>query len=194
MNKTISQTLSSVLLILLLGGCSLSQDQSHPQAWLKRGVKVTLPAPTLSTPLHHQQLLTATVKGKQQSLLVMLDADGQKITLAALSPVGVRLFKVTYDTLGVHTERSIVVPELPPAEQVLADIMLSYWPISDWQTQLPEGWLLLDSDEKRMLTDAKGEPISEILYQTLNDKREPVMIIQHYFNYQISVQNVDNPS
>ena len=194
MKTRISRTIFSALILFLLAGCALRQDQEHPQAWLKRGTKVTLPAPTLSSPLRHQQLLTATVNDKQQSLLVMLDADGQKITLAALSPVGIRLFKVTYDAGGIHTEQSMALPELPPAAQVLADIMLSYWPIKDWQAQLPEGWQLTDIGDKRMLTDAKGELITEIQYQHQNGQREPVMIIQHHFDYQISVQNVDNPS
>ncbi|VEJ57136.1 DUF3261 domain-containing protein [Pragia fontium] len=184
----------AAFLILLLGGCALNQDQSQPQAWLKRGTKVTLPAPSLKTPLHHQQLLTATVDGKQQSLLVMLDADGEKITLAALSPVGIRLFKVTYDGSGIHTEQSLALPQLPPAEQVLADIMLSYWSISDWQAQLPEGWQLTDQDNKRILTDAKNQTISEIYYQNSQGQREPVAIIQHHFGYQITIQNVDTPS
>ncbi|MBK5143777.1 DUF3261 domain-containing protein [Budviciaceae bacterium BWR-B9] len=178
-------------LILLLSGCSLSQDQSHPQAWLKRGTKVTLPAPTLTSPLHYQQLLTATVEGKSQSMLVLLDADQEKITLAALSPVGIRLFKLTYDATGIHTEQSISLPQLPPAEQVLADIMLSYWPIADWQAHLPEGWQLNDQQNQRILTDNKGNVISEIQYLSENNRREPILITQHHFGYQISIQNVD---
>lgn len=60
----------------------------------------------------------------------MLNADDKKITLAGLSSVGIRLFLVTYDEKGLHTEQSIIVPQLPPASQVLADVMLSHWPIS----------------------------------------------------------------
>ncbi len=69
------------------------------------------------------------LNGKTQSLLVMLNADNQKITLAGLSSVGIRLFLLTYDAQGLRAERSIVVPQLPPASQVLADVMLSHWPI-----------------------------------------------------------------
>ncbi|QBH98568.1 DUF3261 domain-containing protein [Limnobaculum zhutongyuii] len=184
----------TTFLILLLSGCSLNQDQSHPQAWLKRGTKVTLPAPTLASPLHYQQLLTATVEGKSQSMLVLLDADQDKITLAALSPVGIRLFKLTYDATGIHTEQSISLPQLPPAEQVLADIMLSYWPIADWQAHLPEGWQLSDQQNQRILTDNKGNVISEIQYLSENNRRKPVLITQHHFGYQISIQNVDTSS
>ncbi|SQI44447.1 Protein of uncharacterised function (DUF3261) [Leminorella richardii] len=182
------------LLILLLCGCSLSQSGSHPQAWLKPGARVALPAPVLSAPLSQQQLLTATVDGKAQSLMVMLDADGQKITLAALSPIGIRLFKVTYDAEGIHTEQSVALGQLPPAEQVLSDIMMSYWPIADWAPNLPKGWSLVERGDQRLLLDSQGETVSEILYHSEGGKRQPVAIIHHGFGYQIQIQNMDTAS
>lgn len=81
----------------------------------------------ISPAVNSQQLLTGSFNGKTQSLLVMLNADDQKITLAGLSSVGIRLFLVTYDAKGLRAEQSIVVPQLPPASQVLADVMLSHW-------------------------------------------------------------------
>ncbi|WP_347253802.1 DUF3261 domain-containing protein [Leminorella grimontii] len=182
------------LLALLLGGCSLSQNGAQPKAWLKPGTRVVLPAPTLNVKLNQQQLLTATVDGKAQSLMVMLDADGQKITLAALSPIGIRLFKVTYDAMGIHTEQSVALGELPPAEQVLSDIMMSYWPIEAWTPNLPKGWRLTDIQDKRLLQDERGETVSEIQYRNEGGKRQPVAIIHHRFGYQIQIQNMDNAS
>ncbi|WP_425527725.1 DUF3261 domain-containing protein, partial [Xylella fastidiosa] len=49
--------------------------------------------------------------------------------------MGIRLFLATYNETGIHTEQSIVAPELPPASQVLADVMLSHWPINAWLPQ-----------------------------------------------------------
>lgn len=51
-------------LVAVLAGCAGSQDQTLPQAWLKPGTLVTLPAPTLAQPFSQQQLLTAEVKGQ----------------------------------------------------------------------------------------------------------------------------------
>lgn len=181
------------LFVLFLTGCSLSQNGKQPKAWLKPGTRVNLPAPTLASPLSQQQLLTATVDGKAQSLMVMLDADGQKITLAALSPIGIRLFKVTYDATGIHTEQSIALGELPPAAQVLSDIMMSYWPVEAWAPNLPEGWRLTDVQDKRLLLDGQ-ETIIEIQYHSEGGKRQPVAIIHHRFGYQIQIQNMDNAS
>ncbi|WP_391488791.1 DUF3261 domain-containing protein [Leclercia tamurae] len=176
---------------LLLAGCShttQNSDSTRPQAWLQPGTKVTLPAPGITPALNSQQLLTGSFNGKTQSLLVMLNADAQKVTLAGLSSVGIRLFLATYDETGIHTEQSIVVPQLPPASQVLADVMLSHWPIDAWLPQLPKGWTLKDKGDRRELRNADGELVTEIVYLQRKGKREPISIEQHVFHYHITIQ------
>ncbi|HAT3924888.1 TPA: DUF3261 domain-containing protein [Citrobacter amalonaticus] len=182
--------LTLCLFALILTGCSHSQkpQEGRPQAWLEPGTRVTLPAPGISPAVNAQQLLTGSFNGKTQSLLVMLNADDKKITLAGLSSVGIRLFLVTYDDKGLHTEQSIVVPQLPPASQVLADVMLSHWPISVWQPQLPKGWTLTDSGDRRELRNARGTLVTEITYLKRKGKREPISIEQHVFKYHITIQ------
>lgn len=175
---------------LLLAGCSHSTDtkETRPQAWLQPGTKVTLPPPGISPAVSSQQLLTGSFNGHMQSLLVMLNADAHKVTLAGLSSVGIRLFLATYDESGIHTEQSIVVPQLPPASQVLADVMLSHWPISAWQPQLPKGWTLTDNGDRRELRNASGKLVTEIVYLQRKGKREPISIEQHVFKYHITIQ------
>ncbi|ELW9535734.1 TPA: DUF3261 domain-containing protein [Enterobacter roggenkampii] len=175
---------------LLLAGCSHSTDtqETRPQAWLQPGTRVTLPPPGISPTVSSQQLLTGSFNGQTQSLLVMLNADAHKVTLAGLSSVGIRLFLATYDETGIHTEQSIVVPQLPPASQVLADVMLSHWPISAWQPQLPKGWTLTDTGDRRELRNANGKLVTEIVYLQRKGKREPISIEQHVFKYHITIQ------
>ena len=180
-----------LLISLTLAGCAAApQPDALPQAWLKPGVRVALPAPLLNEKLDQQQLLTGTVDGKQQSMLVLLNADGQSLQLAGLSPLGIRLFKVVYNKQGIHTEQAIKIAQLPPANQVLADIMLSYWPINRWQPLLPAGWTLVDNGTTRVLADTTGQPVSRIEYQMQQGKRQPVSITQFAFHYHITIQNV----
>ncbi|HDR2159783.1 TPA: DUF3261 domain-containing protein [Enterobacter cancerogenus] len=181
---------AALIAALLLAGCSHStnSDSARPQAWLQPGTKVTLPPPGITPAVSSQQLLTGRFNGKTQSLLVMLNADDRRLTLAGLSSVGIRLFLATYDATGIHTEQSIVVPQLPPASQVLADVMLSHWPISAWQPQLPKGWTLKDIGDRRELRNASGRLVTEIVYLQRKGKREPISIEQHVFNYHITIQ------
>ncbi|EOC9245786.1 DUF3261 domain-containing protein [Enterobacter cloacae] len=175
---------------LLLAGCSHSTDteETRPLAWLQPGTQVTLPPPGITPAIRSQQLLTGRFNGQTQSLLVLLNADGQKVTLAGLSSVGIRLFLATYDNTGIHTEQSVVMPQLPPASQVLADVMLSHWPLSAWQPQLPKGWTLKDTGTRRELRNPDGKLVTEIVYLHRNGKREPISIAQHVFKYHITIQ------
>lgn len=175
---------------LILAGCSHSQkaQEGRPQAWLEPGVRVTLPAAGISPAISSQQLLTGSFNGNTQSLLVMLNADEKKITLAGLSSLGIRLFLVTYDGQGLHTEQSIVVPQLPPASQVLADVMLGCWPVHAWLPQLPKGWTLTDKGDKRELRNASGKLVTEITYLNRKGQRDPISIEQHVFKYHITLQ------
>jgi len=180
---------------LLLGGCSshtVNNQEGRPQAWLQPGTRVTLPPPGITPAFSSQQLLTGSFNGKTQSLLVMLNADDKQLTLAGLSSVGIRLFLLTYDEKGLHTEQSIVVPQMPPASQVLADIMLSLWPVADWQPLLPEGWTLKDKGDVRELRNADGLLVSRMTYLQRKDKREPISIEQRVFKYHITLQYLDN--
>jgi len=186
-----------LLILTLLSGCAphqaLKTDNITPaQAWLRPGVRVNLPAPARDTPVNQQQLLSATAQGKTQSLLVLLSADGKSLQLAGLSPLGIRLFKLTYDRQGIHTEQAINSDKLPPASQVLADIMLSYWPISRWQPLLPPGWKLDDEGMRRVLSDQHGQEVTRIDYLQRGSQRQPVSITQRAFHYQITIQNVGN--
>ncbi|MBD2779306.1 DUF3261 domain-containing protein [Xenorhabdus szentirmaii] len=178
-------------LTCLLAACTHFPQDNSPSAWLKPGIRVFLPAPAITPAINEQQLLTATVKGKSQSLIVLLNADAQHLSLAGLSSLGIRLFKLDYDEKGIHAEHAIVLPELPPANQVLADIMLSYWPIAAWQAQLPSGWKLQDNGNLRQLHDKEGKLITEIHYETQNGTRRPIRVQQFIFGYDIAIQHLE---
>ncbi|AVJ16387.1 DUF3261 domain-containing protein [Serratia sp. JUb9] len=180
-----------VLLGALLTGCAGSSSAPDaPSAWLKPGTRVALPPPTLAQPFSQQQLLNAQVKGQRHTMMVLLNADGQRLTLVGMSPLGIRLFNLVYDEQGIRSQQFIKLGELPPAAQVLADIMLSYWPQAQWQAQLPTGWRLEDRGDRRRLYDDRGALISEIRYQT-SARRQPVSISQSAFHYRIAIENLD---
>ncbi|NUU65384.1 DUF3261 domain-containing protein [Enterobacteriaceae bacterium BIT-l23] len=182
-------------LSLALSACSNHDDsQGRPEAWLKPGVEVTLPAPTQIVPFSAQQLLTAQVDGQTHSLVVVLEADGQRLRLAGLSPLGVRLFSLNYDERGVKTEQAIALPKLPPASQVLADIMLCYWPTAHWQPQLPTGWSLTDKANRRELRDADGVLVETIHYQLQGERRVPTAIDNHAFGYRLTIEQLEGKS
>ncbi len=184
-------------LALWLAGCASTTlpDGTRPEANLTPQVVVALPAPTRASPLHVEQILTAQVKGsdKGHSLLVVMEADGQRLSLVGFSLLGVRLFRVEYGVDGIRVEQLpalAALGALPPANQVLADVLLSYWPAEGWKPVLPTGWQLIDSPLRRELRDEKGELVSEITYQPQAGDRNPVRLWQHAFDYQLTIQTL----
>ncbi|GAA0344067.1 DUF3261 domain-containing protein [Morganella psychrotolerans] len=179
------------LFLFILTGCVTPQQDKQPRAWLKPGVSVILPSPGLDMPVSEQQLLTANVKGKSYSLVALLDADKEQLTLAGLSSLGIRLFLLHYDKDGIRTEQSVMLPEIPPAEQVLSDIMLSYWPVARWAPQLPQGWTLTDNGDQRELRDEQKQIVSLITYSNAQGERIPVQIDNQIFSYQIIISHLE---
>lgn len=192
---------SLISFLLGLFGCASAPE---PKAALTREVVVNLPAPNRATPLRLQQLLTVQMPAsgggpaRSQSLLVALEADGQKVSLVGFSLLGVRLFRIDYDAHGIRSEQLpplAALGALPPPAQVLADVMLSYWPQAAWQAELPAGWQLIDTPMLRQLRDGQGQLVSEIHYRqrsmpTAGAEREPVSLWQHAFGYRLAIQTL----
>lgn len=193
---SLRQMMKSLLPLLLivagLSGCA-SRPEPENRAFLAPGTSLLLPAPTLARPLYRQQLLSASSKEGQHQLLTVLEADGHRLTLVGLTPSGIRLFKVSYDGEKISGERLSSLlggTALPPVSQVLADVMLSYWPLAAWQPRLPAGWRLEDEGMVRRLLDPDGKPVSEIFYREQAGEREPVRLVQHAFDYQLQMERL----
>lgn len=185
------------VLVVWLTGCAstTTPESSRPEANLTPQVVVPLPSPIRATPLHVEQILTARIQGQTNghSLLVVMEADGQRLSLVGFSLLGVRLFRVEYGVDGIRVEQLpalAALGALPPANQVLADVLLSYWPGESWQAVLPAGWQLIDQPLRRELRNEKGELVSEITYQQQVGDRNPVRLWQHAFDYQLTIQTL----
>lgn len=111
--------------------------------------------------------------------------------MPGLSSLGIRLFLLHYDKDGIRTEQSVMLPEIPPAEQVLSDIMLSYWPVARWAPQLPQGWTLTDNGDQRELRDEQKQIVSLITYSNAQGERIPVQIDNQIFSYQIIISHLE---
>lgn len=178
-----------VFVVLLLTGCS---SQPISTAYLDKGTVMTLPAPVLAAPFYRQQLLTASVGGSNHQLMTVLEADGHQLTLVGLTPSGVRLFLVRYDQQGIETRQlsPLLTSGMPPVSQVLADVMLCYWPLASWQPQLPPGWTLRDEGLLRRLRAPDGTLVTEIRYRDADGVREPVGLQQYVFNYRLQLETL----
>lgn len=181
--------------LLLLTACAGQPGSGLPDnhALLTPTVSLALPAPLREQPLYRQQLLSARTRGGEHQLLTVLEADGRQLTLVGLTPSGIRLFRLSYDGEAIRSEQLsslLAGTALPPVAQVLADVMLSYWPLSAWQPNLPRGWRLEDEGMVRRLLDPAGTLVSEIHYRETGGEREPVRLVQHAFDYRLQMEKL----
>jgi len=170
-----------------------------PTAFLAPGVAVPLPKPIgLGYNWRASQLLSIQSHGKSFQMPAEVEVHGGQLTLVGLSAFGTRFWTVRYDGLRIEEERSSALVGLPPPEQVLADVMLVYWPPEAWSAVLPEGWALEDSPAERRLYDAGKRLVVEI--QTVkgipgkagmgqaSEGASEVTIINHVFGYSLRIQ------
>ncbi|OCF95775.1 DUF3261 domain-containing protein [Gilliamella sp. wkB308] len=180
-----------LVLTILISACAHQSEQ--PKAWLTKQVNIKLPSPKFDQTYHDQQLLKFKYHNHENSIITLVDANQNQLKVVALSALGVRLFELEYDGKNIKTKQNIFVKELPPPEQVLSDILFSILPTKAWQSSLPKGWILVDNEFNRILSDDKNEPILTITYQEkLSDQiRKPIRIEHQIFGYQIIIQSMD---
>lgn len=185
------------VLALLLAGLVACSTQQPPVAALDRQTWTPLPTPWPAPLQYRQQLLTVSLPGSThdgQSLMTVLTAQQQGLRLIGLTPMGVRLFQIDYDHSGVHSAQlpglANLASSLPPAPQVLADVMLAYWPLASWQATLPRGWTLVEHNGQRLLRNPARELVTEIHYCTTPSGAEPCSLTQHVFGYQLTLRTL----
>ena len=126
-----------ILAGLCVSGCSsLSGDLA-----LKQEAKSeTMTAPTsLLLPVLGQKHFTLTQQLRafryenglpidRKDFVALLDVNEQKFTLALLTALGQRVWKIEYDGTSITQERSAFLPQQMKAQYLLNDITLCFWP------------------------------------------------------------------
>lgn len=75
------------------------------------------------------------------------------LKLAVLSPLGNRMLGLVWDGKKLEQERAPGVPKRFPAEIILRDLQLTFWPAASVERALPSGWTLQDQGSVRTLRD-----------------------------------------
>jgi hypothetical protein len=182
--------LVSLAALLAVSACAAAPPPGPPapQAFLNREVAVALPSPaTLGHSWHASQLLNADYGGQKGQIPVELEVLGGRLTLVGLAGVGPPLFTIRFDGREILSEHKTLGAKLLPPEQILADVMLVYWPRSAWLPRLPPGWRLTDEGQYRRLFDATGTLVVEI--HTVGDVDQPhtVELDNVTFNYHLKI-------
>lgn len=120
----------TVPLLLCLASVACAPVQQAPEPiTVAPGVTLTLPSPAdLGRRVEAVQLVSARRDGDVQLFEVRLSADRDRVLLVGTDTVGRRVMSIEWRDQGVVAERAAGVPGSLRPENVLADIVMLYWP------------------------------------------------------------------
>lgn len=181
------------LLSLLVACSSIEQKKTDElKAYITKEIEISVPKAKFDTEESFDQLLSTTYNGKKSSLLVSSVIKKNSISVTGLTPGYLKLFTLTYDESGINAEYSVPKAMLPPINQVLLDIMLSYK--NNLNHDLPKEFRIIDKGNERTISYADitkmRKVIYKIEYKSMNGKRLPNKIINFEFNYTINFKYV----
>lgn len=181
-------------LLSLLVACSSTEQKKTDElkAYITKEIEISVPKAKFNTEESFDQLLSTTYNGKKSSLLVSSVIKKNSISVTGLTPGYLKLFTLTYDESGINAEYSVPKAMLPPINQVLLDIMLSYK--NNLNHDLPKEFRIIDKGNERTISyvdiTKMRKVIYKIEYKSMNGKRLPNKIINFEFNYTINFKYV----
>lgn len=150
--------------LLLLGACGSSRTGVEPVV-VAPGVTLTLPRPgDLGRKVEVVQMVAARHGGEIVMFDGRLSVEPGRVLLVCSDAMGRRAMTVTWTDGALEVERAAWLPESLRPENILADIVLLYWPKAIVQSAL-RGAELTEDATGRKLGDViavswQGDPLS----------------------------------
>jgi len=118
------------VLTLALAACSGGPDERlAAPVRIAPDLMVTLPQPgELGRDVEASQLLTARYGEQAFTFEARLSATADRFLMVGIDPMGRELLRITWTSTGVDSVAAPWLPSTLRAENMLADIVLLYWP------------------------------------------------------------------
>ncbi|WP_158520529.1 DUF3261 domain-containing protein [Wohlfahrtiimonas sp. G9077] len=178
------------LLVMMLSACANKPQLAPTEFHLTQRLIGQLPAPKLHAPLSTQELITTSVRGHELSFMAMMTIKDNTLTLMALTPVGIRVFKTVYDGHAITTEQYLPNIPLPNMPEILANIMLAHYDAKAWQGHLPSTIRIQDEGLTRTLVNEDQKTILTIQYAQKGHQKVPIQIHNEVLNYTLTLKNI----
>lgn len=173
-------------MLLVLAGCV--QTPSDNLAWLDKTQKYSLPSFYCEKLSEKQQLLTFHADGKQLNLVVLTFCDKGRLTVLGLLPTGTRAFTLNKEGDKVTSESNLPFVSSVNPNQILSDMALSSFDEGKLASVLPKGSRIKQEENKRIIVNAEGDVIEEIVYL---DGLKLIQINNLVFDYKISIKSLE---
>lgn len=119
----------TIILAVALAGCASSVPRVPESVLLAPGVELELPPPSaLERRVEAVQLVTARYDGNTTVFEGRLSVASDRLFLVCTDGLGRRAMTIAWDGARLEVEQAPWLPEALPPENVLADIILLFWP------------------------------------------------------------------
>jgi hypothetical protein len=156
----------AVFVLLLLTACTATPAPPPGMVTVAPGVSFILPAPaSLGRELEAVQLVTARHGTDVFTFEGHLSVTHDRVLLAGTDGFGQRLMQITWDGKILTADKASFLPAALRPENVLADVMLIYWPeaairpnLTGATLETAHGRSLVRDGETLVNIEAQGDP------------------------------------
>ena len=153
------QRLIAIAVLSGLSGCASAPAPAPARAT----PQLRLAPALLGRALNLQQHLTLHAPGHDQQLDVLLEADAQHVQLGVLA-MGQVAARLSWDGITLTEDKAAWWPQAVSGARILGDLQLTLWPVAAIQAALPAGWRVVESGDRRTLTD--GDDVVTVITRT----------------------------
>lgn len=193
------KTLAVIGFTLLTSSCSVNRgasDNSQENVSqteyvnIEKDRKIELPFISFDNENEYRQILTSDYAGKKNSLLCIVKLGPSGINLTGLTLSSLPLFNLKYENGKLDGKYYVPKGMLPPVNQVLFDIMLSFDEKNRLNKTLTKEYIINRDDNSVALRRVDGKAIYSIEYALYDLRKLPVKIVNHEFNYSITLKYI----
>lgn len=180
------------LALLLLSGCQSTPEPADKAPPLRFGL---LPPAAMTDYQIRLQRVDVTTEQGQHTLLFNWQSLPGKLTVAAMTGVGLPVFSLVYDGNLVQAKRQVPLPRFLYPERMVADLQWAYWPLNQIRQHLAAGYTIIEHSEhclqgvlcRQMWLN--NELVSEVDY--LDPQRNQLVLTDARFGYQLRIETLE---
>ena len=183
------------VLSLTLAGCATPTAQAiEGEVFIAPGLRFTLPSWSMpERPVEATQILSGRSGDKSFSFQVHLSLNEQRLKVVGIDAFGRRAFDIIWDDSGILANRAFWLPEAVTARNVLADMVIAFWPRKVVKSALTgDAVTVLDIAGRREVNHVSGKAVI-VTYDTdrlLSWNRE-ISLSNIAFNYELTIQSAE---
>lgn len=177
-------------LLYALAACSAAPVSHDPPgtATIARGTTLVLPMPPGFPEQRRFDHIVSATFGKREMLFESFaDMAPDKVTVTLTAPDGPRLATIAWTRDGIKGDRATSIPGQLRDENLLADMMLVFWPARAIETAMRPAGSVVDHPDGSRTISVNGRTIVEVRHVATTDGADRRTLTNQDFHYTLTL-------